>query len=185
MSVLPSEVALAVLAIRQQIIGKVDSLNGNQLKSLTSPRANAIVLFPRVVKSKRQSLFRWGQASPEVLFEIAILRVNDQASVPSAAQAVVAERRVAPPKYQAILTYGFVQVHSTAALGNHASTLYGALESLLEVTANELAVRKGNKLAFNDIDPENAVRSAGGLVASNLFEKTSALKRFKKSKVQA
>lgn len=120
-----------------------------------------------------------------MLFEIAVLHVKEQPSSSSAAQAVIVERRAVPPKYQAILTYGFVQAHTTAAVGNHASTLYGALESLLEVMANELAVRKGTKLAFNDLDPEHAVKSAGGLVAKDLFEKTSLAKRFKKSKPKA
>ncbi len=67
-------------------------------------------------------------------------------------------------KYQAILTHGLVQKLSTAAVGDHAATMYDALESLLAVTSNELAVRKGKKLAFNDLDKNTAVRSAGGMV---------------------
>ncbi len=140
--------------------------------------ANASVLFPKVVTGQRQSLFRWGQASPDVLFEIAVLVVKDA----SGAQAVMEAAAPTPAKYQAVLTYGLVQKHTTAAIGDHSSTMYGALDSLLEVTANELAVRKGKKLAFNDITPSNAARSAGGIVDAGLFQKTPMAKKFKRSK---
>ena len=134
--------------------------------STNLPSANACVLFPTVIKNKRLSLFRWGQASPDVLFEIAVLHVKEPNL--SGAQAVV--EHPALRRYQAVLTYGFVQRHMTAAVGDHASTLYGALESLLEVTANELADRKGHEAGFGDIEAENAKKSAGGMVAGGLFE---------------
>lgn len=131
-----------------------------------------------MVTGQRQSLFRWGQASPDVLFEIAVLVVKDA----SGAQAVMEAAADFPVKYQAVLTYGLVQKHTTAAIGDHSPTMYGALDSLLEVTANELAVRKGKKLAFNDITASNAVRSAGGVVDAGLFQKTPIAKKFKRSK---
>jgi hypothetical protein len=154
MAIFPKEDALAITAIRHQII------------------ANASVLFPKVVKGKRNSLFRWGHASPDVLFEIAIITVNDgteaQARIKSA------------PKYQAILTHGLIQKTSTAATGDIAPSVYAALESLFLVTANELDVRKGQKLAFEEIHENNATPSAGGVVDKSLFEKTKVAAKFKK-----
>ena len=135
------------------------------------------MLFPKVVKGKRNSLFRWGHPSPDVLFEIAVISVNDA----SGAQAI-AESAAPTTKYQAILTHGLVQKQQTAAVGDLAVTLYGALESLLAVTANELAVRRGKKLAFEEIRPGDTVRSAGGLVDGSLFRKTPVAARFKPSK---
>jgi hypothetical protein len=58
-------------------------------------------------------------------------------------------------------------------------TIYSALEELLPVTTNELAVRKGKKLAFEDIDSASAVRSADRLVDGSLFEKTKVTAKFK------
>lgn len=135
------------------------------------------MLFPKVVKGKRQSLFRWGHASPGVLFEIAVVSVNDA----SGAQAIV-EAAAPTTKYQAILTHGLVTKQTTAAVGDVAPTVCGALEALLAVTANELAVRKGKKLAFADINPNNMVRSVGGLVDGSLFEKVHVAAKFKRTK---
>ena len=153
-AIFPKEEALAITALRQQII------------------ANASVLFPKVVKGKRNSLFRWGHASPDVLFEIAVITVNDSTE----AQA----RVISALKYQAVLTHGLIQKTSTAATGDIAPTVYAALESLFLVTANELDVRKGKKSAFEEIHETNATPSAGGVVDKSLFEKTKVAAKFKK-----
>ena len=153
-AIFPKEDALAITALRQQII------------------ANGSVLFPKVVKGKRNSLFRWGHASADVLFEIAIVTVNDSTE----AQAKIKSA----PKYQAILTHGLIVKTTTAATGDVAASVYAALESLFLVTGNELDVRKGKKLALEEIHDSNAIPSAGGVVDKSLFEKTKVAAKFKK-----
>lgn len=154
MSIFPREDAQAIMALREQIM------------------ANATVLLPKVVNGKRKSLFAWGHPSANVLFEIAILSVNDA----SAAQAI-AESAAPMMKYQAILTHGMVQKTSTAAVGDISGSVYGALESLLAVTANELGNRKGKDLI------KSGERSGAGVIEKSLFEeKPSLTKRMKPKK---
>jgi hypothetical protein len=77
------------------------------------------------------------------------------------------------------LTHGLIQKTKAAAVGDIAPTIYSAIEELLLVTTNKLALRKGKKLAFEDIDSASAVRFAGGLVDGSLFEKTKVTAKFK------
>jgi hypothetical protein len=188
---IPAEEAIAITAVRQQIIGEFNKMRTRN-GSLTSS-ANASVLFPMVVDGKRLSLFRRGETSPEVLFEVAVLSINDA----SAAQAK-AEATAPRTQFQAILTCGLLKKHTVAAQGDHATTMFGALNSLLEVTACELANRQEEVLASDAIKGDEAKRSAGGLVsvrlartvrqandvrskvAKRLFEPSSKSKKFKK-----
>lgn len=143
---------------------------------LTPNSANATVLFPKVVKVKRTKVFRWGQASTNVLFEIAIISFNDA----SGAQAI-AEAAAPTTKYQALLTHGLMQKQKTAAVGDVAVNVYAALESLLAVTANELAVRKSK--AFEEIPASKMVRSAGGIVDGSLFQDVGLMGKVKRAKL--
>jgi hypothetical protein len=101
MAAFPQADAQAITALPAQIIGRLKVL----VQSLINWQwpANATVLLPEVVKGKHNSLFRWGDASADVLFEIAIVSINNA----SGAQPI-AESAAPTTKYQAILTHGLI-----------------------------------------------------------------------------
>lgn len=135
-------------------------------------QANATVLFPAIVKGKHNTLFRWGHASPDVLFEIAILATTTNSEAHA-----LAEGASAGTKYQAILTHGLVTKQSTAASGNMSDSVTGAMESLLGVLCYELGKRKDE--AVEAIAESSRVRSLGGYVNGGLFQKVGLGKKMR------
>lgn len=123
------------------------------------------MLFPQVVKGKHNTLFRWGHASADVLFEIAIVASNNVSEAQT-----IAEAAAPLTKYQACLTYGLVTKQKTAAMGDVATTVVGAMESLLVVLVHELGKRRDE--AIEPINEVSRVRSLGGYVDGGLFQKT-------------
>lgn len=155
--------AAALVPLRQQIIGEHASLSPKR-PGLTLPTATATVLFPAVVEGKHNTVFRWGHASPDVLFEIAILATT----IGSEAHAL-AEGAASKTKFQAILTHGLVTKQSIAATGDMSETVVGALDSLLGVLCYELGKRREE--AVEAIAESSRARSLGGYVNGGLFQK--------------
>ena len=129
------------------------------------------------MKGKHNTLFRWGHASPDVLFEIAVVASNTASEAQT-----IAEAATPTIKYQACLTQGLVTRQKTAAMGDVSGTVHGALESLLTVLMHELGKRRDE--AMEPISETTRVRSLGGYVDGGLFQKAGVAKLMggKKSK---
>lgn len=127
------------------------------------------------MKGKHNTLFRWGHASPDVLFEIAILATSTNSEAHS-----LAEGAAAAVKYQAILTHGLVTKQQTAAMSDVSNTVTGAMESLLGVLCFELGKRKND--AVEAIAESARVKTLGGYVNGGLFQKVGLARKVKGKK---